>query len=739
MPQNLESTAQAVQLATWLSRLELGHRKVRKVLESFGGDSLQRLGSDEEFEKVAERLCRVVGRTLYDILLEIWRPTVVEPEGQGPRYGFFFWPGYLRYATKRPGRLDVVRELGRTTLKSWDGESFVEWLEDGKSDGIGFLQGTEEREEIGFLPLSVWMHLLYGRRLGPIEVHGFTRWVVENGEVGVSEGKEGKTWSPLAALEFSWGGNGSSEIQDRVLKIPLDPGRTWEEMREILVRGINDGCFTMPRDEDRSLRLENIFPPCFLYDDEGWEAHSKLDPDDRKRICREVGQRALTVIFGTMFVNLSERLSCDEDCQARELWRYVRRFRSFADEVGLEELSESLALGMRAMKVLDGSRQERVFKYYYAIPMPRGLTIQGFHRIEADLGSINIYTDKQIPSSFLGLLQIWLQRVYEGLRLLEIASDAEQRGLRTAAGAFQHEVKHLANALGGRWIVPAESLFETIVRTDCQDEERSRVGRIEVDENYGWLADQMGVAPFRTVFEGMTDLLNMWTLSESVADLPFEMGAWLNFPAFADKCLITAQRALEPHGLASFSAETGETLRTFKSARDLIWKVFRYQRLLLEKDAKRLLIVRREAQKSVWLGRLTVAILKNAVQHGNPMEPIRLELRGGGGARYEMYVTNRCFNYTATLEALKGSGGVGLELEEAELVASAFNALHQGGGEFAAGGQGFTGVESVEVFRSGDIIEACLARLNGRIRERKKDCSKSGYFTLGVEFEWNTD
>lgn len=728
------------EISRWLRGLESARRKCLAIHEDMAGRGLARLGSDRDFELLASKLYRVVASEVYELLRGIWRSEAAL-NGRTPNSrvdeGVFFWPGYLRYATATPGRLDV---LGRDDFAGSDtpsGKPLVDRLATEALDGLGFVAGGDGPTEVSLLPLSVWMRLFYSRKLGAFELHGFTRWIAENGDsFVVPERSEHSAQVPLVAVEFAWGSAGEPTVEDGVLRCPLDESASIDALECAVDYALNRSELVAFSSE--GLRPRTAFPPSVLKSQgESAKSVSRHGLVSLAEVpAREIASRLLTIVFASMFVNCESWGQDDRSHPAADrLLTYVNETKRLARSAGFKEAATAVSQGVDTIRSLPSAVYGRVFRYYYAMPLPRSMTIQGFHRIEGDLGSVNLYTTRRIPALFLQLLQVGTQRIYEDLRLLEIAIDARQRGLRTAAGAFQHEIKHLASAVGSRWVVPAETLFD-IGAGGVVRRAEERVGVIELEEQYRWLSEGMGLAPFREVLGSMVSLLKLWTMSDSVADLPFKLKDQMTAEPFVRRCVGAAQQAIEPHAMSYLSAESVAQLQKFRLVRDTLRRIWRRQRKDLELDLNRMLLIP-ESESSVWFARLLISVLKNAVQHGSVLEPIRLSLTRKREGRLRLSVRNRRFRYGEVKTGLE-SGVLGAEAARiAEDLAKAFNAVDQGAEEFSAASRDFPIPEAErKKFRSGEVIDVCLWRLNGKSLFRDKDPKSESHYLSVCEFEY---
>ena len=730
--------------ARWLSRLEVARGKCLAVYEqTTARRGLARLGSDAVFGDLAAEMYAVISDEVYRLLREVWSGPTLEGAGfpqERRQEGFFYWPGYLRYATARPGRLDVLRREAEQDFCSFDGTTFLAHVADQALDGAGFFRNAAGLSKASYLPLSIWMHLLYGRRLGSFVLHGFTRWISVNGEPFVWAEEEKSEESPLVAVEFAWREEGPPSVQSGVLRCPLPAAGGPRALQRAIELGLNES--GLVRFGASRVLPRVSFPPYSVQLSKGETAErvdegvSAARTEDIERLAADL----VAILFGSMFVNCDSWKSgfTQEDGEAPALLRFILETQKECRRRDLRELEQALTLGVEATKGLPAAACGHIFSFYYAIPLPRSMKIEGFHKIEGDLGSINLYTTQRIPAVLLQVLRIWFHRIYEDLRLLEIASDAEQSGLRTAAGAFQHELKQLASAIGNQWVVPATKLFH--LRTTIRDTEQwgnDRVGVIEIKREHKWLCEDLGVAPFREVLDSMVSLLRLWTLSESVEDLPFRLGRVMHVGGFVRKCMEAAQRALEPHALSYLSAENPQQLENFRRVRSVLAELRRRQLRALKIDVDRMFLVRQE-EKAVWLARLLIGVLKNAVQHGSPLEGIRFSLRSVAGGRKRLTVRNKGFDYDEVRAGIE-EGLLGDEAAmRAVALAVALNAVTQGATEFDAAARNFwrfTGNERA-IFKSGDVIDACLVRLNGESIYRDFEEGPGGFYRSECEFDY---
>jgi len=209
----------------------------------------------------------------------------------------------------------------------------------------------------------------------------------------------------------------------------------------------------------------------------------------------------------------------------------------------------------------------------------------------------------------------------------------EIRGQQEAGNSFGHEVKHVITALSDRWTRPAADLFDVEIiaepKTHDREEVGEKVGKIEIASQYAWLANELGVIPFKDLIADAGDLIRLWCMLDNWADIPITRhasGFW-TLENFMQECLDLARRTMQPHVLKRESATSVTALESFRHIRQVLKEVQICQQLQVSSpDEAAFAKVICNDNRNVWLARVFTAILKNCVQHGDPLLPIQVEL-----------------------------------------------------------------------------------------------------------------
>lgn len=272
--------------------------------------------------------------------------------------------------------------------------------------------------------------------------------------------------------------------------------------------------------------------------------------------------------------------------------------------------------------------------------------------------------------------------------------------------AFGHEVKHVSNAVGQKWMPQPNSLFDV---TYCEPPEGStKLGRIEIWDREA--ASELSIVPLQTLVQDATRQINFWCMLENADDVPFSERPQ-NIKELLQLCCNTAVNDLSVHAFSGNILDTVERVRETKRDRESIRKAFAPVEVVGDdfptinwKETEE------ELNPSVWLTRVFVAILKNYARHGEPTEPVTATFQNLGDGRFRIRIQNR-----KRLEKQRVGDALMAQGWEHGAARRAANLLDKAS-ESRKGLQVLLGREKEKDFKSRQVVEGCLSKLNGTVK-----------------------
>ncbi len=303
-----------------------------------------------------------------------------------------------------------------------------------------------ERTNMPFMPVSFWNQQIYERPLEffdktgnkrLVTISGFSGWTAEHGFLGHSDNHED---SPIFGFHFQFTGNRSSraEFGNGILRFCLPK--------------------TTPPFELTKAFREAFYKSNYFYRGEGRDKHepsNEIDHpfpvitgiSDLPSLCG-VEKRIAEAVFSTLFYSNFKALAFDKsnvadlvDLLGRELVDNVccaldeteaakTPYRSFAELVA-NLFREYYSFEKKATK--EGENGLLTFKHYYAFLLNPSLDFGKPGGKDSAIGTVNIYTEKPIPTMIAAFIRKHLESIFHFNRQIE---DWEESNVKGAESAF---------------------------------------------------------------------------------------------------------------------------------------------------------------------------------------------------------------------------------------------------------------------------------------------------------------
>lgn len=289
--------------------------------------------------------------------------------------------------------------------------------------------------------------------------------------------------------------------------------------------------------------------------------------------------------------------------------------------------------------------------------------------------------------------------------------------------AFGHEVKHVSNAIGQKWMPKPKDLFEVTYNPTGADS--SKMGRIELwnkeDE------DELTIVPVKSLMEDATRQINFWCMSDNPRDVPFNERP-ADIRKFLQACCNAAINDLAVHAFSGTTFETVQDVRQVKSSRKAIREIFSPVEVHGDTFPAIQWEFGEESNPTVWLARTFVAIFKNYARHGEPSHPVIVTFKELAPEHFRVRIEN-CgrLDCEATIAALKRKGydpGVAeravRQLDKASQLRKDLQTFMQGD------------------FKSKQVVKNCLKELNGEIKIWQSEAVAPGApFFVEIELQYS--
>jgi hypothetical protein len=423
----------------------------------------------EDFGKLSVKINRLVGWGLKDVLDYIWNH---EHKNDWRKSGrFYFAPGYCQYKLYGYGSEPTAERRDMSEVVS-SGETPAKAIqrisENKKYEEYGFGYDWATQKEFYGFRLNIWMRHFYEKQINDIELHGFTKWFElykqalkedksESKPISVKD-DSAKIENPLVAICIHVSSDSlRATKKNGVLKIPVSR----KDKPEGLLKRINEAL------ECESTWANNTKPrqrlAIFAYKSKPPLEYKKEPVADIKYT---EAKKHMNTIFGLICYSIFNSDAISKNASYEEV---IEECKSY---VTSGELSHRLHKTVETIKLLRTERKKNVWyeadmdsNYYYAIPLDDSLDVITYN-VRGNMGTANLYSMYEIPSTFLFLIKTWLSEIYSQVRLCEALLDVNDESLLSIINAFNHEVGKLGVFIARRYIKPVSDLLEVEVNDD---------------------------------------------------------------------------------------------------------------------------------------------------------------------------------------------------------------------------------------------------------------------------------
>jgi hypothetical protein len=425
----------------WSVELQKVRSECRDLIETSYREKL--LQKDNEFRGLLDGICMKLAETLRRLLKDVWDFEDSKQSGDTPAQDcgrsneeFFLWPGYLRYASRRPGRVDVVMHSNAGTSLGVPAHILLNTLT-AKKSGVGF---AEDGTPYFSFPLSIWMDFIYGREIEGLVISGFTDWFILNEKFFFEKNSDAFLISAFE-IGVSSPDDRRADMDPSIFSIRVEKSLKPDEVFKQIVEPLNDPGLL----KCQGVGDKRVLFPAIVHSNRREMSESDADAPAggaSKLTVREVANKVFAVLLHSIFFTPPVGPKGGEPTVKGEWKEYTDNIKEYSHQLlaaGHPMVAELLTKGIEVLRCWSEAAPLRSFRFYYVFPMSRSIMVEGAHPIERDLGTINLYTNKPIPSYCLHLIKPWIQSVYEQVRLVETAIDAEKGGERLQKSIFAHQ------------------------------------------------------------------------------------------------------------------------------------------------------------------------------------------------------------------------------------------------------------------------------------------------------------
>ena len=241
--------------------------------------------------------------------------------------------------------------------------------------------------------------------------------------------------------------------------------------------------------------------------------------------------------------------------------------------------------------------------------------------------------------SFLGrMAQPLVDRGFYG-KLIGRAQ--KEKGAIETGRAFGHQIKPIANMLTTEWVPAATELFDVRVDSDSVHMP-DKVGSLILKSEFAWLKESLGVAPFLNLVSHAGDMMKLWAMTQTHADLPVASNAQtVKLEEFLNGCLQYARNSLIPYAVVNKRVK--DNLLSFRTLIENFTDLLKKQKLLIKKpaDLSAIGIQANNAGDTVWLSRIFTIIFQGCIEYGSLLRAVEVSiLQLDGDNKFKFVVTN---------------------------------------------------------------------------------------------------
>ncbi len=409
---SLTAPVSPLRLAGWWSQMQKSKDDCRKIIQRAIDED--RTISDADFSNLAAQICDEVGKTMRLLLTDAWGTKSGDCEPVGAQHdAFCFYPGYNRYASETQGRLDTINQTSDEYGSAVSPADFAEAV----VNEVRSIYLHDGQKTYSCFRLNVWMDLFYEQAVDEHVLYGFTKWLELHKQLALPSPR-GDKLRHLAVIELGPKDDLSSdnpiEPTPGILTIPYELTNDPSEFFAAATAPFGRRQNLSPEDDSELYD----FPP-FGYDRHspvnGSQAAGRRESDHSYAVAEHAARGAFSLLWHSIFFNPRKN--------GANFGLYTDPIVNQMKEAGLHQFAERAQLGLDTVKILDSDCPSAywpgAFKFYYIIPLDRELELRGRYLIKPDLGTVNLYSNRRIPSYCLYMLKRWIESIYAKLRLAE--------------------------------------------------------------------------------------------------------------------------------------------------------------------------------------------------------------------------------------------------------------------------------------------------------------------------------
>lgn len=367
------------------------------------------------------------------------------------------------------------------------------------------------------------------------------------------------------------------------------------------------------------------------------------------------------------------------------------------------------------------------------------------------LGSAMLFCNQRLHPQLLREIRRTIEIVYLNMRYLEIALLNEQQGLQVQAYGFAHDIKKVTAVLSDMWVVPLRSLFHVASDVGPSADLHSAIGTVEIHQPD--LAVDLGITPFRSSILAVGTIMRLWSELDLKQDFKGLDSERLDLMRLVHSCWDRVKAAAVATMLAGqgYDLSNVDDLRKALRIRSQLLDLFNKCPFEVVGGAPRMNL---SEGRATIVARLVFSILKNALQHTDPLNPINVFIRlsdteGTDKKLIGLRCTNSRFNWEdEDYPPARIQEFLGVDAETAELLAFllprrtfGFEEITPAYARSESSGEGANHRRAFKAFSSRDTIELCVRTLGGpppRIPE-PDDTSPEYVIDVWIPFEEAND
>ena len=339
------------------------------------------------------------------------------------------------------------------------------------------------------------------------------------------------------------------------------------------------------------------------------------------------------------------------------------------------------------------------------------------------LGSAMLFCNQRLDAGLLREIRRTIEIVYLNMRYLEIALLNEQQGLQVQAYGFAHDIKKVTAVLSDMWVVPLRSLFHVSSDSGPSVELPRAIGTVEI--RHPDLAIDLGITPFRSSILAVGTIMRLWSELDLKQDFKGLDSERLDLVGLVYSCWDRVKAAAVATMLAGqgYDLSNVDDLRKALRIRSQLFELFNKCPFQVVGNAPWMNL---SEGRATIVARLVFSILKNALQHTDPLNPISvfITIRDTETPDKKMLglrCTNSRFNWDdEDYPPERIQEFLGVDAETAELLAFllpkrtfGFEEITPAYARPESSGEGSNQRRAFKAFSSRDTIELCVRTLGG--------------------------